>query len=71
VTYLIVGVDQSTFAPWHQNVSARDVPTAKQIAFARASARGIQLVVAAVIGPGMTVVPDTTQLSATWERAAA
>ncbi len=71
MTYLIVGVDQSTFAPWHQNVSADDVPTAKQIAFARASARGIQLVVAAVIGPGMTVVPDTTQLSATWERAAA
>jgi hypothetical protein len=71
VTYLIVGVDQGTFAPWHQNVSARDVPTAKQIAFARASARGIQLVVAAVIGPGMTVQPDTTRLSATWERAAA
>ena len=40
MTYLVVGVDQSTFAPWHQNVGAADVATAKQIAFARAQARG-------------------------------
>jgi hypothetical protein len=56
MTYLVVGVDQSTFAPWHQNVRARDVTTARQIAFARARARGIALVVAAVIGPNSTVL---------------
>ena len=40
MTYLVVGLDQSTFAPWHQNVGAADVATAKQVAFARAQARG-------------------------------
>jgi hypothetical protein len=54
MTYLVVGVDQSTLAPWHQNVSAADGPAAERIALARASARGIRLVVAAVIGPGTT-----------------
>jgi hypothetical protein len=52
MTYLVVGVDQSTLAPWHQNVSAADVRAAERIALARASARGVRLVVAAVIGPG-------------------
>ena len=58
MTYLVVGVDQSTFAPWHQNVGAADVATAKQVAFARAQARGIQLVIAAVIGPNCTVMAE-------------
>lgn len=57
MTYLVVGLDQSTFAPWHENIRADDVMTAKRIAFARAQARGIHLVVAAVIGPNSTV-PD-------------
>jgi hypothetical protein len=38
MTYLVVGVDQSTFAPWHHNVRAADVATARQIAFACARA---------------------------------
>jgi hypothetical protein len=59
MTYLVVGLDQSTFAPWHQNVRAHDVATAKRIAFARAGARGIQLVVAAVIGPNSAVLEDS------------
>jgi hypothetical protein len=70
VTYLVVGVDQSTFSPWHENVRAVDVTTAKQIAFARAHARGIDLVVAAVIGPNSTVLADPVQARATWSQAA-
>ena len=58
MTYLVVGLDQSTFAPWHQNIGAVDVATAKQIAFARAQARGIQLVIAAVIAPHSTVMAE-------------
>jgi TPP-dependent trihydroxycyclohexane-1,2-dione (THcHDO) dehydratase len=58
MTYLVVGLDQSTFAPWHQNVGAADATMARQIAFARAQARGIELVIAAVIGPGCTVMVD-------------
>jgi hypothetical protein len=56
VTYLIVGVDRSTQARWHENVSARDVGTAKRIARSRAAAQGINLVVAAVIGPNSAVI---------------
>jgi hypothetical protein len=58
MTYLVVGLDQSTFAPWHENVGAADVATAKRVAFTRAQARGIQLVIAAVIGPNSTVLAD-------------
>ena len=70
MTYLVVGLDQSTFAPWHQNIRADDVVSARQIAFARAQARGIQLVVAAVIGPGMTVLAEPAQARARWPEAA-
>lgn len=70
MTYLIVGVDPSTFAPWHQNIRADDMTTAKRIAFARAEARGIHLVVAAVIGPNSTVLTDPADAPATWSRAA-
>jgi hypothetical protein len=55
VTYLIVGLDRTTLAPWHQNIQARDVTTAARLA--RAQARGINLVVAAVIGPNSSVPP--------------
>ena len=66
MTYLIVGVDRSTFARWHQNVLARDIGTATRIAHARAAADGIRLVVAAVIGPNSCVLSDPAE-----ERAAA
>jgi hypothetical protein len=60
VTYLVVGVDQSTFAPWHENIGAADVPSARRIAVTRADARGIALVVAAVIGPNSSVLAEPT-----------
>jgi hypothetical protein len=57
VIYLIVGLDRHTLAPWHANIRARDVPTATRVAEARAHATGINLVVAAVIGPDSIVTP--------------
>jgi hypothetical protein len=56
VTYLIVGLDRSTQARWHEHVSARDVGSATRIARTRAAAQGFELVVAAVIGPNSAVV---------------
>jgi len=61
VTYLIVGLDRKTHARWHENVSADEVAVATQIARARAKTRGIDLVVAAVIGPNSTVVSDPAE----------
>ena len=58
MTYLIVGLDRKTHARWHGNVSADDIATAKRIAQARAAAQGIDLVVAAAIGPNSAVVSD-------------
>jgi hypothetical protein len=52
VTYLVVGLDRKTLAPWHANVLARDVSAAIGIALARAETAGVRLVVAAVVGPG-------------------
>ena len=66
MTYLIVGLDRHTLAPWHQNVLACDIATATRIARERAGAQGITLVVAAVIGPYSCVLPDPAE-----ERAAA
>lgn len=56
--YLIVGVDHESFAPWHENVGAGDVATAKGIASAHARERGISPVVAAAVGPNCSVVED-------------
>lgn len=61
MTYLIVGLDRHTFARWHENVLAGDVATATRIARARAAVKGIQLVVAAVIGPNSSVLPDPAE----------
>jgi hypothetical protein len=56
VIYLIVGLDRSTFARWHRNVMAADAPSAARLARARAATNGIDLVVAAVVGPYSRVV---------------
>jgi hypothetical protein len=59
VTYLIIGVDQRTLAPWQENVLAQDVPTATRVAETHAAVQGVKLVVAAVIGPYSSVLADT------------
>lgn len=61
MTYLIVGLDRKTYARWHENVSADDIATAERTARARATARGIDLVVAAVIGPNSAVLSDPAE----------
>ena len=58
MTYLIVGLDRITLAPWHINVLSRDIGSATRIARARATAQGIALIVAAVIGPNSSVLED-------------
>lgn len=58
MTYLIVGLDRTTHTRWHENVSADDIATARRIAQARATAHGLDLVVAAVIGPNSAVLSD-------------
>jgi hypothetical protein len=56
MTYLVVGVDRSTLASWHANVQADDARAAMSLAIDRARERGVDLVVAAAIGPGANVV---------------
>ena len=54
--YLIVGLDRRTLTPWHVNIGARDVTTAKRMARSRAGSEGVDLEVAAVIGPHSDVL---------------
>jgi len=70
VTYLIVGLDRQTLAPWHQNIQADDAATATRVALDRAQARGMDLVVAAVIGPNSSVVSIPVDQHTTSARAA-
>ena len=64
MTYLIIGVDQRTLAPWQENVLAQDVPTATRVAETHAAAQGVQLAIAAVIGPYSSVLADATGAAA-------
>jgi hypothetical protein len=70
MTYLIVGLDRQTFSPWHENVQAGDPSTAARVALGRAQAGGIDLVVAAVIGPNSTIVSSVVDERASSARAA-
>ena len=54
--FLVVGLDRRTLAPWHRNVQQRDVASAARAAVARAWADDVDLAVAAVIGPNLTVL---------------
>jgi hypothetical protein len=56
MVYLVVGIDHASLAPWHENISARTVARAARSAVQRAAAAGVDLVVAAVIGPNATVL---------------
>ena len=60
MTYLIVGLDRRTHVPWHRNVLERDVASATRAALARAGADGVDLVIAAVIGPSSSVLDPHT-----------
>jgi hypothetical protein len=63
MTYLIVGLDRRTLAPWHRNIHGRDVGSATHAALARAHAEGIDLVIAALIGPNSSVVGTSPRRS--------
>jgi len=52
MTYLIVGLDRRTLAPWQRHIREPDKASAARVAVTRAGADGIDLVVAAVIAPG-------------------
>ena len=56
MTFLIVGLDRLTLAPWHRNVMAGDASSARLIGRGCAAREGVELVVAAVIGPGAAVL---------------
>ena len=56
MTFLIVGLDRRTLAPWHRHVRERNVASAKRTARMRAIADGVDLVIAAVIEPGSSVL---------------
>ena len=55
--YLVAGLDHSTFSRWHDHVAATDATGAARIACSRAARQGVELVVAAVIGPYCSVEP--------------
>ena len=56
--YLVAGLDRSTLGRWHDHVMAADPPVAARIARGRAARRGVDLVVAAVIGPYGSIEAD-------------
>jgi hypothetical protein len=64
MVYLIVGVDRRTLAPWHRNVAGDDVPSARRRARIRARAVGVDLAVAAVIGPHSAVLAEPAAAAA-------
>jgi hypothetical protein len=68
--YLVVGLDRRTLGPWHRNVGAGDVEAAKRLARAGARATGVDLVVAAVIGPYSTVLDEPADTAVAAARAA-
>ena len=68
--YLIVGIDRSTFARWHDNVMAKDVGLAEHLARSRAARLGVDLVVAAAVGPYSTVVSDPSRIRLSTSKAA-
>jgi hypothetical protein len=70
MTYLIVGLDRRTLAPWHRNILERDAACATRAALAHARANGIDLIIAALIGPNSSVLDSHPHPSARLPRAA-
>jgi len=61
---LVVGVDRRTLAHWHANVLTDDPGDAATRARAMAAADGVDLVVAAIVGPRSAVLPEFPALPA-------
>jgi hypothetical protein len=55
--YLVAGLDHSSLSRWHDHVAAADPTGAARAAVSRAARQGIELVVAAVIGPYGSIEP--------------
>ena len=64
MTSLVVGVDRRTLTHWHTNVLARDAGDAASRARAMAAADGVDLVIAAIVGPDSTHLPEFPALPA-------
>lgn len=58
MTYLIVGIDLDNLTPWHRNVRAADIASARRIASCWAQKMGINLAVAAVLGPNSNILEE-------------
>jgi len=56
--YLVAGLDRGTLGRWHDHVMAGDASLAARIARGRAAGQGVDLVVAAVVGPGSNLEAD-------------
>lgn len=56
--YLVAGLDRGTLGRWHDHVMAGDASLAARIARSRAAGQGIDLVVAAVVGPCSSIEAD-------------
>jgi len=61
MTYLVVGLDRRTLVPWHSNVRGDGPVSAQRAALDRAAADAVDLVVAAVVGPNLTVLDHAGQ----------
>ena len=68
--YLVAGLDRSTLDRWHDHVTARDASGAARIARGRAAGQGVDLVVAAVVGPCSNIEADAAVAGYTQPRAA-
>ena len=68
--YLVAGLDRSTLGRWHDHVMARDAPGAARIARGRAAGQGVDLVVAAVVGPCSSLEADAAAIGYARPRAA-
>ena len=56
MTYLVVGLDRRTLTPCQRHVRRHDDAAAALAAVAHAAGDGVDLVVAAVVGPGSSVL---------------
>jgi hypothetical protein len=68
--YLVAGLDRTTLGRWHDHVMARDATLAARIARGRAADQGVDLVVAAVVGPCSNLEADAVTAGYAQPRAA-